>query len=117
MFYYCEQEAKKDSTQNIFYYDPNYTPANIVLDLRLHNLKSYIIEFWYFSSDCGKITSGYIFYTDQIQLKKVETSYNVYTTAHDIRGAFNINEGYWNQIVIEVYYDPRADRNKKIIWI
>ena len=113
MFYYCEQEAKKDSTKNIFYYDPNYSPANIVLDLRLHNLKSYIIEFWYFSSDCDKITSGYIFYTDQIQLKKVETSYNVYTTAHDIRGAFNINEGYWNQIVIEVYYDPRADRNKK----
>ena len=113
MFYYCETEAKKDSSKNIFYYDPNYSPGNIVLDLRLHNLKSYIIEFWYFTENCGKITSGYIFYTDQIQLKKVETSYNVYTTAHDIRGAFTIHEGYWNQIVLEVYYDPRADRNKK----
>ena len=113
MFYYCEKLDRTDSSQNIFYYNPNYTPGNIVLDLRLYNLKSYIIEFWYFTTDCDKITSGYIFYTDQIQLKKVETSYNAYTTAHDIRSAFTVNEGYWNQIVLEVYYDPRADRQKK----
>ena len=112
MFYYCETDGRNENKNN-FYYDPNYSPGNIVLDLRSYNLKSYIIEFWYFISECGKITSGYIFYTDQIQIKKVENSYNVYTTSHDIRGNFEIHGGYWNQIVLEVYYDPRADRNHK----
>ena len=115
MFYYCLDKSSDNQDNNVFYYDPNYTPANIVLDLKMYNLKSYVIEFWYFTNNCGKITSGYIFYTDQIQIKKVETSYNVYTTSHDIRGNFILNEKYWNQIVLEVYYDPRADRNKKTI--
>ena len=114
MFYYCEQDVdNKDN--NVFYYDPNYSPANIVLDMRMYNLKSYIIEFWYFPNQCKQVTSGYIFYSDQIQLKKVETSYNAYTTSHDIRTNFAINENYWNQIVLEVYYDPRAERNHKTI--
>ena len=114
MFYYCQFDDK-NKDNNVFYYDPNYSPANIVLDLRMYNLKSYIIEFWYFTNECKQVTSGYIFYSDQIQLKKVETSYNAYTTAHDIRTDFTINEGYWNQIVLEVYYDPRADRNYKTL--
>ena len=116
MFYYCEPIDYANPDSNIFYYDPNYTPANIVLDMRLYNLKSYIIEFWYFMAECGKVTSGYIFYTDQIQIQKVETVFNAYTTAHGISDKseyFNINKEHWNQIVIEVYYDPRADRNKK----
>ena len=113
MFYYCEKLDRTDSSQNIFYYNPNYTPGNIVLDLRLYNLKSYIIEFWYFTTDCDKITSGYIFYTDQIQLKKVETSYNAYTTAHDIRRAFTVHEGYWNQIVLEVIMTQEQTDKKK----
>ena len=114
MFYYCQEQEITESYKNVFYYDPRYSPANIVLDLRKYNLKSYIIEFWYYlADDCGQITSGYIFYSDQIQLKKVETSFNAYTTAHDIRGDFTINKQYWNQILIEVYYDPREDRNQK----
>ena len=57
MFYYCESAAVDDKNNNIFYYDPNYSPANIVLDMRMYNLKSYIIEFWYFPNECKQITS------------------------------------------------------------
>ena len=113
MFYNCEEDDEAEKLKNIFYYDPNYSPGNIVLDLRHHNLNSYIIEFWYFTADCGKITSGYVFYTDQIQIRRVETALNIYTTAHGIRTDFDFNEGFWNQIVLEVYYDPREERNNK----
>ena len=111
LFYKCETKVNKEN--NTFYYDPHYTPANIIMDVRHYNLKSYIIEFWYHYSDCGRITSGYIFYSNQIQIKKVESSYNIYTTAHDVRGNITIDESYWNHIIIEVYYDPREERNNK----
>ena len=113
MFYKCEDESLEEQKKNIFYYDPHYNPANIFLDVRHYNLKSYIIEFWYHYADCGRITSGYIFYSNQIQIKKVEESYNVYTTAHNVRNYTIINHNQWNHIVIEVYYDPRQDRNHK----
>ena len=113
MFYKCEKHDIEEIKKNIFYYDPNYMPGNIVIDVRHYNLKSYIIEFWYYHSDCVKITSGYIFYTNQIQIKKVESSYNIYTTAHDIVDTTTINQTQWNQIVLEVYYDPREKRNYK----
>ena len=113
MFYKCEKLDLSEQKKNIFYFDPHYYPANIVLDVRHKNLKSYIIEFWYHYADCGRITSGFIFYTNQIQIKKIETSYNVYTTAHGVRNTTFINENQWNHIVLEVYYDPREERNQK----
>ena len=113
IFYQCEKSNLEEQKKNIFYYDPNYTPANIIIDIRHYNLKSYIIEFWYHFADCGKITSGNIFYSNQIQIKKIETSYNVYTTAHDFRSTTTIYEDRWNEIALEVYYDPREERNNK----
>ena len=113
MFYKCENINLDEQKRNIFYFDPHYYPANIFLDVRNYNLKSYIIEFWFHYSDCGRIKSGYIFYTNQIQIRKVETSYNVYTTSHDVRNSITIYEGQWNHIVLEVYYDPREKRNEK----
>ena len=113
IFYRCESRNPNDQKINIFYYDPHYSPANIVIDVRHYFLKSYIIEFWYHYADCGRITSGYIFYSNQVQIKKVESSYNVYTTAHGVRTAIPISEKRWNHLVIEVYYDPREVRNNK----
>ena len=100
-FYYCEEKDEQKEKENIFYYDPHFTPGNIVIDVRNYNLKSYIIEYWYNPVDCGRITSGYTFYTNQIQIKKVETSFNVYTTAHGSQG-FTINDIYldkWSHII------------------
>ena len=114
-FYYCEEKEEQKQKENIFYYDPHFTPGNIVIDVRNYNLKSYIIEYWYNPVDCGRITSGYTFYTNQFQIKNVETSFNVYTTAHGSQG-FTINDIYfdkWNHILFEVYYDPREERNYK----
>ena len=115
IFYKCESESLEEQRKNIFYYDPNYLPANIVIDVRTYNLNSYIIEFWYYFSDCVKITSGYIFYSNQIQVQKIEGSYNIYTTAHGVLETTidTIVENQWNQIVFEVYYDPREERNYK----
>ena len=113
-FYNCENESIDEQKKNIFYYDPHYTPGNIVIDVRHYNLKSYIIEYWYYIVNCGKITSGYIFYTNQIQIKNVEESYNVYTTAHGNKGfTIQINNKKWNHILFEVYYDPREEHNYK----
>ena len=114
-FYYCEDKDEEKQKENVFYYDPHFTPGNIVIDVRNYNLKSYIIEYWYNPVDCERITSGYTFYTNQIQVKKVESSYNVYTTAHGSQG-FTIDDIYldkWNHILFEVYYDPREERNYK----
>ena len=115
IFYYCEDINEQRQKENIFYYDPHFTPGNIVIDVRNYNLKSYIIEYWYNPVDCGRITSGYTFYTNQIQIRKVEESFNVYTTAHGSKG-YTINDIYldkWNHILFEVYYDPREERNFK----
>ena len=38
---------------------------------------------------------------------------DIYTTAHDIVDTTTINQLQWNQIVLEVYYDPREKRNYK----
>ena len=115
IFYKCENKNLEEQKKNIFYYDPNYSPANIVIDVRTYNLQSYVIEFWYYFSDCVKITSGYIFYSNQIQVQKIEGSYNIYTAAHGVLETTidTIVETQWNQIVFEVYYDPREERNYK----
>ena len=113
IFYKCEEKDSDKQKQNVFYYDPNYSPANIIIDVRHYDLKSYIIEFWYHYNNCDKITRGYIFYTNQIQIQNIESSFNVYTTAHDFRVNITVSKESWNQIVLEVFYDPREERNYK----
>jgi hypothetical protein len=113
IFYQCEEKNLEEQKKNIFYYDPNYSPYNIIMDVRHYDLKSYIIEFWYHYNECDKITRGYIFYTNQIQIQNIELSFNVYTTAHDFIATVTISKELWNHIVLEVFYDPREVRNHK----
>ena len=123
IFYNCDESDIEKEKKTVFHYNHDHGPANIVLDLINYNLKSYIIEFWIYLSSCSVYPPGiyYIFYTNQFQIKYYyyESITNVYTeesrNSSNLTSDYEIKNGKWNHMAVEVFYDPKAEYNRKTV--
>ena len=120
----CDKRDINIEKNNVFLYNHDQGPANIVMDVIDYNLKSYIIEFWIYLSYCSVEPDGryILFYTNQFDITYIyysPFSYDVTfkTKANRIEKYISneIKFSKWNHIVVEVYYDPKAAYDRKSI--
>jgi hypothetical protein len=55
IFYNCDNVDISEQKKNVFLYNHDNGPANIVMDVINYNLKSYIIEFWISLYSCSQV--------------------------------------------------------------
>ena len=126
IFNNCDKSDIEDEKKHVFLYHWKHGPANIKMDVINYNLKSYIIEFWLLIEDCGAVlgTKHRLFYTNQFNIYYTisprqivaETDANRITTVVYKEGEKDqIMFNYWNHIVIEVFYDPKEEFDRKSI--
>ena len=117
IFYNCDKLDDEKEQNNVFLYNHDHGPANIVMDMINYNLKSYIIEFWIFLTTCTQApnTRYVIFLTNQFEMTHQSFSSDNYIKSYANRKEHyvKIEDTKWNHIVIEVYYDPREKYDQK----
>ena len=117
IFYNCDKLDDEKEQNNVFLYNHDHGPANIVMDMINYNLKSYIIEFWIFLTTCTQApnTRYVIFLTNQFEMTHQSFSSDNYIKSYANRTEHyvKIEDTKWNHIVIEVYYDPREKYDQK----
>ena len=121
IFNNCDKLDDEIERNNVFYFNHDQGPANIVIDVINYKLISYIIEVWiYLGNYCTREpdTLYRIFYTNQFyvdfhwpgrySLIKTDANRIEYTTSE-------IKENKWNHILFEVYYDPKLEYDRKTL--
>ena len=119
IFNNCDERNDDIEKDNVFLFDHDNGPANIVMDVINYNLKSYIIEFWMFLSECSEApTTRYIlFYTNQFIMRynNIDIKYFVDTTPNRIETEIDFDRFKWNHFAFEVFYDPKELYDRKSV--
>ena len=119
IFNNCDERNDTIEKDNVFLFDHDNGPANIVMDVINYNLKSYIIEFWMFLSECSEApTTRYIlFYTNQFIMRynNIDIKYFVDTTPNRIETEIDFDRFKWNHFAFEVFYDPKELYDRKSV--
>ena len=117
IFYNCDLRDDSKEKKNVFLYNHDQGPANIVMDVINYNLKSYIIEFWIHLTRCSETPGAKysLFYTNQFDLYYIAGSEVKYVKTFPNRKEhlIKIERDIWNHIVFEVFYDPKESYDKK----
>ena len=127
IFYNCDKIDEEKEKKNVFKYDHDNGPANIVMNVIDYNLKSYIIEFWMYlyhpkgdlGGTCTTSDNGiyYLFYTNQFKMRfhKNGGIFKIITVPNRKELEIQVPRFKWNHFAFEVYYDPKQTYDKKSI--
>ena len=122
IFNNCDKSDIEIEKKNVFLYHHRRGPANIIMDVIKYNLKSYIIEFWlYYNENCGDPGGEHqMFYTNQFRIYFKTDTEKIFIKTTANRKEIEISEKeirqyYWNHIVVEVFYDPKEEYDRKSV--
>lgn len=120
---YCDAVSL---TSYSLYFNSFFTPANFYINSPIMpNLKSYIIEIWYFpdiavaedrflNAPSSANFANYVFYSNSVRIYRTSSDYKLelawnLSSPTIITGL--INKAEWNKFTINIYYDSNSNYN------